>query len=140
MKNVFILLMLAIQFGGCSSIQKNDVGHNLDAVKVDMASLNKTLRGYLYRKIYINDLSKLNEPEYKKHAKDQAAPSEREYIEFLDLNVRDLAINATEKDFVVCVKSEKPALVLCDKARTAMIDFESQDISIDVRKKSAELR
>ena len=111
-----------------------------DAVRIDMASLNKGLRGYLLRNVMKNNISSLTEEKYLIFVKERVAPSEKEYVYFLEEYKPEMKLRASKKDFAICLKAVRVKAVICDIANTGMTDFDSNDVTIDLSTKIKELK
>lgn len=132
------LLITCILISGCASFQLEKI--DLHKIKIDMASVNKVLRGRLYRGELKNDLSNMTLSFYLEDAKAHQASSEKEYFDFIESQKPEFQLRASKKDFVVCLKASTVKVVLCDIATTAMTDFESTDVEIMLDQKILEFK
>lgn len=110
-----------------------------DAIKIDIASLNKPLRGYLLRKVMKDNLSSLTEASYVAFAYEQGAPSEKEYLDFLKNEKPEIALAANTTNFAICIKALSFRRVICDNAKTGFTDFEGLDLNLNLKSKAQEL-
>lgn len=137
MKNLVLVLILAI-FSSCATkFEKRKIF--LNQIQTDMASLNKTIRGELLRTTMKGDLSALNMFNYRKIAMELASQSEKEYVVMLKDEGTELAINSGKRKFAVCAKNKELVILICDFTDTgASTDFDSYDMSLDIRSKANE--
>lgn len=132
--NYFLLFSLVV-FTSCSTVKERwEVSS--DEISTDMAPVNIRLRGMLARKEKLNDFSVLTNTDYLKRVNGSIESSEKQYFEFLNEKDTTFEFVGRARDFVVCAKNRRAILVLCHKASSAMVDFVSGDIDLDIKAKA----
>jgi hypothetical protein len=119
-----VVALLAIVTFGCSTPSKQVDGRdvpNLDEFKERLASENVKLRGHLSRYVYGGDLSQLTYETYLAALEANVKSSGKK----LSGEVRSFEehrLISRKATFVICLRSQKVMMVLCDDADTSHID------------------
>lgn len=128
----FFYIFFILNFISCSTC-KNEIDKALlDDIKTDMASFNKSLKGYLYRYKLNSDLRSLNESLYLSSLKERIKPSQKEYFEFIKNQSPEISLRTTNADFIICLKAIRVELIFCDKASTGMLDIVEKNMNINI--------
>ena len=133
----FLFITLAALASCATNPEKRKV--MLNQIQTDMASLNTVLRGRLAFGEIAGEISKLDSPNYRVLALENAADSEKEYVDFLKKDDTEIAVSTGTKKFAVCIKNISVKIIVCDFTGTnASTDFDSEDMTIDIKTKVKE--
>ena len=118
MKNLIIVMIVLLC--SCSFGKLSD--NSLDKIITDMGDFNKRIRGKLYRGEFKKDLRKLNKDNYIFILNKYKEPSEVDYVEFFEDYGPEIILVSKKKNFLLCIKSKKAMVTLCDIANTYGVD------------------
>ena len=135
-----IIILLVLFLISCSTCKKSIDKPLLDDIKTDMASFNKTLKGYLYRYRLNSDLRSLSEALYLSSLNERIKPSQKEYFEFIKSQSPEISLRTTKTDFVICLKAIRVELILCDKASTGMLDIVEKNMKVNIGEFISEIK